>query len=242
MIGPCFLTLEAEGKIRLSELKVTGYEESMEYLMEMGFSVTFQRRASNGMPYATYEWADSSEDMETWVGGSWYNQDTSAIITSENDVLFNPGDGLWFDTPELKDCSGFNLVSSGQVISGSQGFELNAGGKIGVCNMMPAAVNLSTIEIQGYEDSMEYLMEMGFSVTMQSLLSNGMPSVTYEWSDASEDMETWVGGAWYNQDTTELITKENDVVIAPGQGFWADAPELKDCTAFHFVVPAVIGE
>ena len=243
MIGPCFVTVGAN-TVKLSELKVTGYEGSEYYLTEeLGFSASFQRRASNGMPYATYVWTDSTDDMETWNGGKWLDASTMEEVTALNDVILKPGDGLWFTTPDLHDCTGFSLTTSGAVLKGSQAFELNAGGKIGVANMMPASVKLSEIEIQGYEDSEYYLTEeLGFSMSMQSLKSNGMPLVTYVWTDSTDDMETWDGGKWLNASTMEEITSENDVTVAAGEGFWATCPDLHDCEKFTFVVPGVLTE
>ena len=241
MVGACFVTVGGT-KVKLSELKVTGYEKSDYYLGEMAFAASFQRRASNGMPYATYMWADESLDMENWEGGKWVDTDTGNDITTENDVLLNPGDGLWFTTPDLQDCTAFSLTSAGAVLVGDQAFELNAGGKIGVANMLPAPTTLSKIEIQGYEDSEYYLGEMAFAMSMQSLMSNGMPQATYMWADESLDMENWEGGKWVDTDTGSDITTDNDVTIAAGEGFWATAPDLQDCTSFTFVIPKVLAK
>ena len=243
MVGACFVSVGGKS-VKLSELKVTGYEKSVYYLTEeLGFTATFQRRASNGMPYATYGWTDSTDDMATWNGGKWINVVTGEDITAENDVEFNPGDGLWFSTPDLQDCTGFSLTTSGTVLKGDQAFELNAGGKIGVANMMPVPVKLSEIEIHGYENSTYYLTEeLGFTMTMQSLKSNGMPQATYGWADSTEDMANWNGGKWINVTTGEDITSEKDVTVAAGEGFWASCPDLQDCEKFTFVVPQALAE
>lgn len=239
MVGACFVSVGAE-TVKLTDLVVTGYEKSDYYLGEMGFTASFQRRASNGMPYATYMWVDESQDMENWDGGKWFNVQTGDEVTTENDVILKPGDGLWFTTPDLQDCTAFSLLSAGAVLVGDQAFELNAGGKIGVANMLPAPAKLSTIEIQGYEDNEYYLGEMGFTMSMQSLKSNGMPQATYMWADESQDMESWDGGKWFNVQTGDEITATSDVTIAPGEGFWATAPELQGSKAFYFVVPKVL--
>ena len=243
MVGACFATVGG-ATVKLSELKVTGYEKSDYYLTEeLGFTASFQRRASNGMPYATYVWTDTTDDMETWNGGKWIDADTMEDITSEDDVILKPGDGLWFTTPDLHDCTGFSLTTAGAVLKGSQAFELNAGGKIGVVNMMPTSVKLSEIEIQGYEESEYYLTEeLGFTMSMQSLMSNGMPQATYVWTDSTDDMETWNGGKWINADTMEDITSENDVTVAAGEGFWATCPDLQGSKKITFVVPQVLAE
>ena len=241
MVGATFVSVGA-ARVKLSELKVTGYESNEYYLGEMAFAASFQLRSSNGMPYATYVWSDESLDMETWEGGKWVNLDTGDDITAENDVLLKPGDGLWFSAPDLQGSTAFNLVASGTVLKGDQAIELNAGGYVGICNLMPASVKLSEVEIQGYEDNEYYLGEMAFAMSMQSLLPNGMPSVTYAWSDESLDMETWEGGKWVNLDTGDDITVENDVTITAGEGFWATAPDLNGSTAFTFVIPKVLSE
>lgn len=243
MVGACFVSVDG-AVVKLSELKVTGYEKSNYYLTEeLSFTASFQRRASNGMPYATYAWTDSTDDMENWNGGKWINTDTMEEITAANDVILKPGDGLWFSTPDLQDCDGFSLTTAGVVLKGSQAFELNAGGRIAVANMMPAPVKLSEIEIQGYEDSVYYLTEeLSFTMSMQSLKSNGMPLVTYAWTDSTDDMENWNGGKWINTDTMEEITSEKDVTIAAGEGFWASCPDLQDCSKFTFVVPQVLAK
>ena len=239
MVGATF-TAVGTNEVKLSELKVTGYENNEFYLGEMGFTASFQLRASNGMPYATYVWSDESLDMETWEGGKWVNSDTGADVTSENDVMLKPGDGLWFSAPELQGSTAFKLTTSGAVLKGDQGVELNAGGYRGICNLMPSSVKLSEVEVQGYEDNEFYLGEMGFTMSMQSLLPNGMPSVTYVWSDESLDMETWEGGKWINSDTGADITSENDVTITAGEGFWATAPSLEGSECFSFVLPKVL--
>lgn len=243
MVGACFVSVGGKS-VKLSELKVTGYEKSEYYLTgELSFTASFQRRASNGMPYATYAWTDSTEDMAHWSGGKWINTDTMEEITSANDVTLKPGDGLWFSTPDLQDCAGFSLTTAGTVLKGDQAFELNAGGKIGVANMMPVPVKLSEVEIHGYEDSAYYLTgELSFTMSMQSLKSNGMPQATYAWTDSTEDMANWNGGKWINTDTMEDVTSEKDVTIAAGEGFWASCPDLQDCEKFTFVVPQALAE
>ena len=241
MVGATFTTVGTSA-VKLTDLKVTGYEDNEYYLGEMGFTASFQLRSSNGMPYATYVWSDESSDMETWDGGKWINALTSEDVTKENDVILQPGDGLWFAAPELQGSTAFTLVSSGTVLKGDQGVELSAGGYRGICNLMPASVKLSEVEVQGYEDNEYYLGEMGFTMSMQSLLPNGMPAVTYVWADESSDMETWDGGKWINALTSEDITSENDVTIAAGEGFWATAPNLEGSECFTFVIPKVLAE
>ena len=109
MVGACFVTVGGT-KVKLSELKVTGYEKSDFYLGEMGFAASFQRRASNGMPYARYMWADESLDMENWEGGKWVDLDSGLDITTENDVAIAAGEGFWATAPDLQDCTRFTFV------------------------------------------------------------------------------------------------------------------------------------
>jgi hypothetical protein len=105
--------------------------------------------------------------------------------------------------------------------------------------MMPKSTTLTKIEIHGYESSAYYLQEVcEFSLTMQSLGSNGMPLAEYSYTDTTQDTETWDGGIWYNASTGSEITEINDVSVGGGEGFWVDAPALEDCTEFVMVFPA----
>ena len=243
MVGPCFVSVGGQ-KVKLSELKVAGYEDNEYYLTEeWAFGATFQIRKSNGMPQATYLWSDTTDDGETWNGGTWSDTDTGDTITSENDVELNPGDALWFDCPEFQGSDGFYLTSAGVVLKGDQAVPLKDGAKCAVCNLLPASTTLSKIEIQGYEDNAYYLTEeWAFGLTLQSLKSNGMPRHTYLWSDSTDDGETWNGGVWSDTDTGDEITSENDVTIAAGEGFWVDPPERQGSKAFYFVIPKVLSE
>ena len=252
MISGTFMKVSGQDTIALSTLKVTGYENSEMYLYGyMGFTATFQIRKTNGSPEATYLWSDAAMDPGdgtlVWEGGKWKDADTMIEITPKNDVNFPVGKGFWFDCPDLEDCEAFYLQSSGQVIKGDYGFELNAGGKIGACNVMPVDTTLSQVEVQGYEDSEMYLYGyMGFTLTMQKLKNNGSPQATYLWSDAAMDPGdgslVWEGGKWKDADTMVEITKDNDVAYPAGKGFWVDCPDLEDCDAFVFAFPKCLAE
>ena len=109
MVGACFVSVGAE-TVKLTDLVVTGYEKSDYYLGEMGFTASFQRRASNGMPYATYMWVDESQDMENWDGGKWFNVQTGDEITATSDVTIAPGEGFWATAPELQGSKAFYFV------------------------------------------------------------------------------------------------------------------------------------
>ena len=243
MVGPCFVSVGGT-TVKLSELKVTGYEKNEYYLTEeYAFGATFQIRKANGMPESEYLWSDTTDDGETWNGGVWSDFDTGDEITAANDVTLNAGDALWFDCPDFQGSDGFYLTSAGVVLKGDQAFPLKDGAKCAVCNMLPAPTTLSKIEIQGYEDNEYYLTEeYAFGLTMQSLKSNGMPQAEYLWSDTTDDGENWNGGVWSDFDTGDEITAANDVTIGAGEGFWVDPPERQGSKAFYFVVPKVLSE
>ena len=212
MLGPCFIKVGTTEDVKLSELKVTGYENSEHWTWDdYAFSgLVIQRRSSNGMPYAEYAYTDEW-DEENWYNPHWINTDTGATITPENDVTFKAGDGLWTQAPELYDCEGYYFVSSGEVLKGAQSFELNQGGKIGVCNMLPVTTKLSQVEIHGYEDSEHWTWDdYAFSgLVAQSLASSGMPKAEYAFTD-EWDETSWYNPHWINTDSGETITTEKD--------------------------------
>ena len=96
LLGPNMLTIGTKEQIRLSDLKITGYEEA--YLEDMDFSLTFQRRMTSGMPESEYQWADMS-DMEVWEGGKWKNLKTGQFLSKDNDVTIGPGEAFWVTVP-----------------------------------------------------------------------------------------------------------------------------------------------
>lgn len=65
MVGACFVKAGTEDSVYLTELKIVGYENNQYYLDNLEFTVSFQRRSSNGMPYAEYAFTDLSDDCAT---------------------------------------------------------------------------------------------------------------------------------------------------------------------------------
>ena len=233
MVGPCFVNTGST-TIKLSDIEVTGYENSDYYMWtDMAAPVVVvQRRASNGQPYAQYSWS-AEFDGENWLDGSWVKD-----IGDDNDPVLKPGDALWVQTPDLEDCTAFNFKVSGEVMKGSIGFELNAGGKISVCNPSPVACKLSDVEVQGYQNS-DYYMWTDMAapvVVIQKLLSNGQPERQYSWS-AEFDGENWLDGSWV-KDIGDVSAA--DWSLAPGEGMWVQCPDLEDCEKFTMVFPAAL--
>ena len=241
MISGTFLKVGGTEEIALSKLKITGYENSDMYKYAYGgFTLTFQIRKTDGTPENTYMYYDGV-DIETfeWIGGVWTDADSGAEINADNEVNFPVGKGFWLDCPDLEDCDAFYLQAAGQVIKGDYAFELNAGGKIGACNVMPVDTKLSKIEVHGYEDSEMYVYAYGgFTLTMQKLQTDGLPAATYMYYDGI-NIETfqWLGGVWSDADSGATITEDNDVDYEAGKGFWVDCPDLEDCDSFNFVFP-----
>lgn len=233
MVGPCFVNMGAKS-IKLSDIKVAGYENSDYYMWEEMAApmVIVQRRASSGQPYAQYSWSDEF-DGETWTGGFWYKD-----MGEEEDPVLNPGDALWAQTPDLEDCEAFTFVVAGEVVKGSIAFTLNAGGKISVCNPTPVNIMLGDVEIHGYEDSDYYMWEEMAApmVIVQALMPSGQPYAQYSWSDEF-DGETWTGGFWYK----DLGEDDADSFeMKSGAGLWAQSPDLEDCEAFIMTFPAAL--
>ena len=233
MVGPCFVNV-GDTTIRLSDIKVTGYENSSYYLEEeyAAPSVVVQRRLSTGQPYAQYSWYDES-DGESWLGGSWVK-----ALGEEDDPVLVPGDALWVQTPSLEDCEAFTFQVAGQVVSGAIAFPLNDGGKISACNPTPVTIKLSQVEVQGYENSTYYLEEeyAAPSVVIQQLLSTGQPYAQYSWYDES-DGESWLGGSWVKA-MGEYEPEELE--LKAGDGFWVQTPDLEDCEQFTLVFPSAL--
>ena len=233
MVGPVFVNT-GKDTIKLSDIKVTGYEESSYYQWTQWSApvVVVQRRLSSGAPYAQYAWS-SEFDGEAFSEGYWGKE-----FGEDDDPELKPGDALWVDTPDLEDCDEFSFVVAGEVIKGAVAFELNAGGKISAANPVPVACTLADVEFHGYEDSSYYQWTQWSApvVVIQKLMSNGAPEMQFAYS-SEFDGEAFSDGYWGKEFGEYDADKWT---LNPGEGFWVDCPDLEDAEAFYLVFPQAL--
>ena len=194
-----------EGKaIDLTTIKVTGYEEATEGELKM------QVLDNLGRGGKTYYFYDVPGELVGWLDG---NDDPVA----EGAVMIEPGEGMWTYAPNAD----FGVQTSGEVLSSGIMVTLRQGNKM-VVNTTPVAVDLTKIEVDGYEEATEG------EVKMQVLDNLGRGGKTYYFYDVPGELVGWLDG---NDDPVV----EGAVMIEPGEGMWTYAPS----TAYSVTLPGV---
>ena len=99
---------------------------------------------------------------------------------------------------------------------------------------------LTDIKVVGYQDSpyWKYTKYQCPNIYLKKLKTSGAEDVVYRWVDEfdNENEGEWDGGFW-EISGGDQITKDNDVEIPAGQGFFVEAAGLQEgCTAYSFLV------
>ena len=167
--GACFVPVSGS-TFDLTELKVTGYDESTEG------DVYIQTLDDLGRTVATYYYYDVPGEYLGWFDG----EDKQV---EEGDVTFQAGEGLWtFSSSE-----GLGLQSAGQVPTSSVTVLLQENG-LSIANPTPVDVDLTATSIGGYEESTEG------DVYVQTLDDLGRTVATYYYYDVPGEYIGWFDG------------------------------------------------
>ena len=198
----------------LNDLTVTGYdtEEGCEGAVQV------QVLDSVGMGGKTYSWYDIVDGSDVIYG--WL--DSSDENIPDGEVVLAPGEGLWISAPS----DAYNLQSAGKVPTTGIAVTLRSGNKLAV-NNTPVSVDLNDVTVSGYDT------EEGCegAVQVQVLNSVGMGGKTYSWYDIVDGSDIIYG--WL--DSSDENIPDGEVVLAPGEGLWVNAPS----TSYYINFPGV---
>ena len=231
-------------KLMLTDIKVVGYQDSAYWQGKYQCpNIYLKKLMTSGATEVTYIWVDLfDEEIEgEWDGGHWEIMDGDPI-TKENDVEIPAGQGFFVQADNIRDCTAYSFLVNGEVIKGSYAAEMLPGGRLTLGNMMPAATKLTKVEVQGYQDSAYWQGKYQCpNIYLKKLMTSGATEITYIWVDLfDEEIEgEWDGGHWEIMDG-DPITTENDVTINPGQGYFVQADQIRDCKAYTLVFPACL--
>ena len=140
-------------------------------------------------------------------------------------------------------------VTSANVV-GYQNLNMLAGGRQSMCftfadvGQTAKKLMLTEIKVVGYQDSAYWQDQMAApNILLKKLQSTGATEITYIWMDNFDDEVPgeWAGGKWAIFGGAD-ITKDNDVTINPGQAFFVEADQIRDCTAYTLVFPACLAK
>ena len=124
----------------------------------------------------------------------------------EGVVMIEPGEGLWTSAPN----SSWGIQTSGEVMTSGIQVTLREGFKM-VVNTTPVAVDITKIDVDGYDEATEA------DVKMQVLDNFGRGGMTYAYYDVPGELTGWL-------DSFDEPVEEGVVMIQPGEGMWTSAP------------------
>ena len=195
--GSSFITIGVEG-MKLTTIKPKGIPA-----MSNG-QIQIQVLDNLGNATKTYKYYQGSK-VKAFATDGWY--DNTTLITSENDVTFMPGQGLW--VKGTIDNTG--ITTAGEVSFDDVQKQLNVN-FVMLCNPFPQQIKLSkNIKAGGLAAT------SNGQVQIQELDNLGNATKTYKYYQGSK-VKAFATDGWYLN--TTLITAENDVTFEPGQGLW----------------------
>ena len=165
--GACFVPVQGS-TFDLTELKVTGYEESTEG------DVQIQTLDEAGRTVDTYFYYDVPGELTGWL-------DINDEEVSTGDVSFQAGEGLW----SISAVDGLGLQSAGAVPTSGVVVQLQENG-LSIANPTPVNVDLTDAFIGGYEESTEG------DVQVQTLDEAGRTVATYFYYDVPGELTGWL--------------------------------------------------
>ena len=189
--GASFLTVGENG-CKLTSIVPAGFEKT-------SGGVAIQILDNYGLMTKIYKYYKGGRGAYAIEG--WY--DGTTRITTENDVVFAPGTGLW-----MTGSDGFSFQTSGQVLFDDVVCKLRTGATM-IANPYPMPLKLTNITPAGFEKT-------SGGVAIQILDNYGLMTKIYKYYKGGRGAYAIEG--WY--DGTTRITTENDVAFEAGAGLW----------------------
>ena len=242
-----FITIgakDADGNncVRLSDLKVTGYEEDIgvcygsiwiDMLHTDGSVPTVE-----GMP-KSYLWVD---DASSGFEAGWYDTDLTpladnqSVLGNADEITFACGEGICFNAQDGYDAYA-KLVCNGEVVQGQVDFAVNKDGQQIAGNPLCRVIKLSELSVTGYEEDMAVcygaiwidMLHIDGSVPKVE----GMPK-SYFWYD---DPDSDLPAGWYDGDMTPLADNQSvlgnadEIEFKVGEGICINAQDGYDAYA-----------
>ena len=165
---------------------------------------------SAGFTTQTYYWYQNAGFRDD----GWYNDDDDKIGEDVDDVVFNPGDGLW-----LTGIDGEVLTTAGKVFQADVSLTL-ADDKQMLGNPYASAIGLAeNIEVDTEDPCYG-------DVCIEMLNAAGYTETTYYWYKNAG----FRADGWFNDDDDQIGEDVDDVTFSAGQGLWVsgiDGAEFK---------------
>ena len=222
--------------IRLSDIRCTGYEESVGGCWGNIFITVLKKNGGNekmtlqggATVNVNYYWYDAEGEYEA----GWYGPDDQPMWGGQSeggdaeDITFAVGEGI--NVTCDGDWVGCQLVSNGQVVQDKRSFLFTHDAQNLVANPLCREITLSELTCTGYEESVggcwgnifiTVLKKNGGNEKM-TLQGGATVNVNYYWYDAEGEYEA----GWYGPDDQPMWGGQSeggdaeDIVIGIGEG------------------------
>ena len=225
---PTFVSITEGDGIRLSDLKVTGYDDIEGGCCWGNVSIAMIGKSGackkQGSMRVEYFWFDEEEAYEP----GWYDigenplKDDESVLGNADEIIFDVGQGfvVYCDS----DYIGCTIDSAGQVFMAQLSYPLSTDGQNYVGNPNPIPVKLSDLTVSGYDDIEGGCCWGNVSIAMigksGACKKNGSMRVEYFWFDEEDAYEA----GWYDigenplKDDESILGNANEIVFNPGQG------------------------
>ena len=227
--------------VRLSDLKVTGYEESFGICYGSIWIDILETNGSvpeiDGMP-KSYLWVDAPDDG---FAAGWYDTDLNpladdaSVLGNADEITFACGEGICFNAKDGYE--GCTFLCNGQVVQGQVDYVVALDGQQIAGNPLCRTIALSELSVIGYEESFGICYG---SIWIDILETNGsVPEISgmpksYLWVDAPDD---GFAAGWYDTDLNPLtddasvLGNAEDITWGMGEGICVNAKDgYEGCT------------
>lgn len=244
-----FITIgvkDAENRncVRLSDLSVTGYEESFGYCMGNVWIDVLDTDGS--VPQAedgtalSYCWFDLDPDFPA----GWYDlntvpmKDGMSVLGDAEDITFACGEGICFNTKD--GFEGCTFRCNGEVVQGKVEYIAAKDGQQIAGNPLARKITLDELYVTGYEESFGYCMG---NVWIDVLDTDGSvpqaedgTALSYCWFDLDPDFPA----GWYDlntipmEDGMSVLGDATEIEFHPGEGICVNTKDGYEGCVLNF--------
>ena len=238
--------------VRLSDLKVTGYMDTMGGCWNGVYITVLRKSGANkridigggDTMEVTYFWNEEEGGMEP----GWYDpfgvalKDDASPLGNADEITLAAGESFVFTCES--DYIGCKLISNGEVIAGAVDFPITDDGLHFIGNPLARQVKLSEITVDGYMDTMGgcwngvYITMLRKSGANKRIDIGGGDTmeVTYFWNEEEGGMEA----GWYDpfgvalKDDASPLGNADEITFDVGEGLVVTSEsDYTGCT-IHF--------
>ena len=221
--------------VRLSDLKVTGYEPGTYCWGEASITMLENdgrnKKCTDDSTDLQYLWIDDGENGAGGYAPGWYDpngepmvEGSASIAGIADQITFAAGEGICFTV--IQGYEAWQLQTAGEVLSEPIARKFGTDAFVLVANPLPRRVTLDEITITGYDPGTYCWGEATITVLendgRNKKCSDESTDLQYLWIDDGEDGAGGYAPGWYDPNGTPMVEGAGSIAgIASEIGFEA---------------------